>query len=175
MKTTGLITRKRLLPVAIVLPVAGAVLLGGAGFAYASTTGATNGSDTPSYHSSITTKATGESGNEAAADLALTEAAKIDLAQAARAGAAAVPGGSPTSVELTNEGGNVIYTVTVVTSKKETDVIIDAGNAKVLATQVDQEKGGSDKASDEGASSNAPAPATSLPSSQGGASGTTGP
>lgn len=148
MKTTGLITRKRLLPIAIALPVSGAVLLGGAGIAYAATSGDTNGSDTPSYHSSITTTAKEDSGNEAAAGLALTKAAKIDLTQAARAGAGAVPGGAPTSVELTNEGGNVVYSVTVVTSSKQTDVIIDAGNGKVLATQSDQEKGGSDKSSD---------------------------
>ncbi|XAS77134.1 PepSY domain-containing protein [Dermatophilaceae bacterium Sec6.4] len=179
MKTPTFITRRRLLPIAIALPVTGAVLLGGAGLAYASTSNGA-GNDKATYRSSITTSAKEDSGSEAAAALALTKVARIDLAQAAAAGARSVTGGTATSVELTNEGGNVVYSVTVVTSTKETDVIIDAGNAKVLATQTDQENEGtenkaSDNSTDGGASSGATTPGVSGQAPQGGTSATTGP
>lgn len=140
MKFPKFVSRKRLLPVLIAVPITGAVLLGAAGVAHA----ATNGSnDKPTYQSSITTTANEDSRSEAAADFALAKSAKIDLAQAARVGAGAVPGGVTTSVELTNEGGNIVYEVTVATSTTETDVIVDAGDAKVLAKQADHEKDGS--------------------------------
>lgn len=169
MKTTGFITRKRLLPIAIAVPITGGVMLGVAGFAHAATAG-TGSSDKPTYQSSIKTTTKEDSGNEAAADLALTKVAKIDLLQAAQAGAAAVPGGAATSIELTNEGGNVVYSVTVATSTKETDVIVDAGNAKVLATHSDNEKDGSE--SNDTASSSTSG--TAGQSSQSSTPGTTG-
>ncbi len=171
MNTPTFITRKRLRPVLIAVPITGAVLLGAAGIAHAATNG---NSDKPNYQSSITTTANEDSGNEASADLALTKAAKIDLAQAARAGAAAVPGGAATSVELTNEGGNVVYSVTVATSTTETDVIVDAGNAKVLTKQVDQEKDGSESKNETG-SSDTSTSGTTGQTSHSGTSGTTGP
>lgn len=152
MKTPKFVTRKRFLPVLIAVPVTGAALLGVMGVAHAATN---DSSDKTTYQSSIKTTAKEDSGNEAAADLALTKSAKIDLAQAARAGAGAVPGGAATSVELTNEGGNVVYEVKVVTATAETDVIVDAGNAKVLAKQADHEKDGAE-GKDESASTTGP-------------------
>lgn len=140
------------------LPVAAAILVGGAGAAYAAdnsggATPAPSGSTSseqsdsgqhetadpkPSYTSSVTTTATESNGNEAAADLALTKLAKIDVAAAAQAGAQAVSGGSVTGVELKNEGGNVVYAVEVVTQTEQTEVIVDAGNGSVLAQTVEQ-------------------------------------
>lgn len=167
MKATQYLTRKRLLPLAIALPIVGGVSLGAAGLAHAATAG---NSDRPTYQSSIKTTATEDPKNQAAADLALTKAAKIDLTRAAAAGVGAIPGGAATSVELSNKGGNVVYEVTVVTSTTETDVIVDAGNAKVLAKQVDNEKGGSE-GNDKDGSSTAGAASQS---SHGSGSATTG-
>lgn len=61
------------------------------------------------------------------------------------------------------ENGDVIYTVTVVTSNRQPDVIIDSGDGKVLATGTDQEKDGSDHTIDEGSSSTTPLVRNSWP------------
>ena len=71
---------------------------------------------------------------------ALSKLATVTPSQAADAATKAVPGKASTP-ELTNEHGNVVYDVTVtsVDGKTITDVVIDAGNAKVLAQTVDNE------------------------------------
>ncbi len=111
MKTPTLITRKRLLPVLVAVPIACVVVLGAAGIAQAATNGS---SDKTSYQSSHTTTAI------------------------------------------------------------ETDVIVDAGNAEVLAKQVDQEKDGSENKTGTG-SSDTSTSGTRGQTSQGSTSGTTGP
>lgn len=97
--------------------------------------------ETPSYHSSVTTTAKDGSGSESAADLAVAKLAKIDLAQAAKDGAGAVSGGTAIGVELTNEGGNVVYIVDVVTSSQQTEVVVDAGSGSILAKTVEHDDG----------------------------------
>ncbi|TWP38605.1 PepSY domain-containing protein [Leekyejoonella antrihumi] len=145
MKTPRLPKRRIVM---LTLPVTGAALLGGAG--WASATGHVGGDagDHVAYHSSVTTRATGDSGNEGADDLALSKLAKVDLAQAARAGAHAIPGGTVTGVELANEGGNVVYTVNVATATAQTEVIIDAGNGRVLAQNTEHGNDHADQRSD---------------------------
>lgn len=142
------IRRKRRPLMLVAVPVAGVVLLGGAGWAVAGGAGSassTGDGAEATYHSSVTTATKGDGdekdheGSEAAEDLALAKLATIDLAQAARAGAAAVPGGSATSAELENEHGNVVYVVEVVSGAGETEVIIDAGNGHVLARQAEHD------------------------------------
>lgn len=132
------ITKRRL---AIAVLPAAAVLAGGAGVAAAATGGSGHGdgNDLPAYHSSVTTGAHDDNGNDAAQDRALTKLAKVTLPQAAQSASQAVRGGTVTGVELGNEAGNVVYTVSVVTAHGESEVIIDAGNGHVLAKQVEQE------------------------------------
>ncbi len=56
--------------------------------------------------------------------------------QQARQAAEATQGGTASSVELGNEDGNLVYEVTI----GQTEVIVDAGNGKVLWTEnVNQE------------------------------------
>lgn len=166
--TRPTLTKRRL--ALIGLPVAGALLLGTTGAAFAADAGSSapapavqqvtsptpggqgsgdtqdnndqgDTNDTPSYHSSVTSTAKEGSGSEAAADMALSKLAKIDLAQAARNGAGAVSGGTAVSVELSNEGGNVVYVVDVVTSSQQTEVVVDAGNGNILAKAVEHDDG----------------------------------
>lgn len=155
--TENKITKRRALLIG--LPVTAALLLGGVGVAYAADSGssaspnpsATSDSEQadssqhdtsdakPSYTSSVTTTATEDSGSEASADKALAGLAKIDLAAAAKAGEGAVSGSTAVGVELGNESGNVVYTVEVVTATEKTEVVIDAGNASVLAKTVEHD------------------------------------
>jgi hypothetical protein len=135
------------------LPAA-AVLAGGVGVAAAATGGggSGHGSDRPSYHSSVTTKANDEQGSDAAQDLALSKLAKVSIARAAHDAGSAVSGGRVTSIELSNEGGNVVYTADVVTSNGESEVVVDAGNGHVLAKHADNENDHGDKADKDGGS-----------------------
>lgn len=135
MKRIRFTARRIILPALVTLPIAGVVLLGSVAWASADT--GSKGTDRPTYHSSVLVGAK-ESAEGPAADLALTKAAKITMAQAIAAGSAAVPGGTATGIELTNEGGNVVYTAHIVTSTGENDVVIDAGNGNVLAKVADQ-------------------------------------
>lgn len=131
------ITRRRFALIA--LPAA-LVLAGGAGVAVAATGhGSGDGNDHPSYHSSITTQSAADSGNEAAADRTLATLVKVSVADAARAAAQSVSGGSVISIELGNEGGNVVYAAGVVDSHGAYEVVIDAGNGHVLAKQADHD------------------------------------
>lgn len=132
------LTQRRLLFVA--LPAA-AVLIGGAGVAVAATgAGHGDGNDQPTYHSSVTTTSADDSGTAAAQDRTLVRLATVTLPQAAQAAGQAVPGGTVISIDLGNEGGNVVYTAGVVTAAgAETEVVVDAGDGRVLAKQVDNE------------------------------------
>lgn len=111
------------------IPVAGVVVLGGAGLAYASTS---TDNDRPTYTSSVRTTAKDD-------DAALVKLTKIKLADAARIGESAVPGSTAVEVELENEGGNVVWVVEVVGSGTEHEVVVDAGNGKVLDQKVDRD------------------------------------
>lgn len=101
------------------------------------------------YKSSITSpempeKEEATDAEEAAQDqaeaTALAKLATVTPAQAADAATKAVPGRAATP-ELENEDGNVVYDVTVTSTdgKTQTDVIVDAGNAKVLAQEVEND------------------------------------
>lgn len=106
--------------------------------------------------SSITAPNTPDTGkdNEAADSAALAKLAKVTPEQASAAATKAVPGKAATP-ELSNENGNVIYDVKVTSAdgKTTTDVKVDAGNANVLAQQVDNE--GADGADGEQGGDNA--------------------
>ena len=85
----------------------------------------------PSYKSSVT--APEQNGqNEADQSAALQSMAKISPDQARDAALAAVPG-TADKVELDNENGNVVYSVSITdASGAKTDVKVDAGNGSVL-------------------------------------------
>lgn len=134
----------------LAIPVAGLVLLGGAGWAIATGHSSTD-EDHVAYHSSVTTGVTDDSGPEAAHDLALSKAARISLTQALTAGTQAVPGGTAMGVELDDKDGNVVYTVDVVTSTEKTQVIVDAGNGRVLARNADHDNDNADRQEQPGA------------------------
>lgn len=106
----------------------------------------------PNYTSSVTVPVTKEGpegsdaneGSKAEEDRAdkaerakLEKAAKIDAKAASKAATDKVPG-TVGDVELDEEHGNVVYEVEV-TAKDgtETDVIVDAGNGKILSQQAD--------------------------------------
>lgn len=79
-----------------------------------------------------------EAASEKAQSAALAKLATVTPAQAVDAATKAVPG-KASMPELSNEDGNVVYKVTVSSAdgKTTTDVVIDAGNATVLAQEVD--------------------------------------
>ena len=102
------------------------------------------GSDKPeaTFTSSIKAPVTteGKDGSEAdeaardkAEDAGLAKLATVTPEQATAAATKAVPGKAATP-KLSNEDGNVVYEVTVTSAdgKNHTEVIVDAGNAKVL-------------------------------------------
>src|SRR5260370_40328394 len=84
----------------------------------------------PQYHSSI--QVATDLKNEAA----LQKLAKVTLEQAIQIAQSAVPG---TAVEgaLEDEDQNLVYTVEMSNGSSTSDVIIDAGNGKVLAVQAE--------------------------------------
>jgi uncharacterized membrane protein YkoI len=89
------------------------------------------------YHSSIQVPANLERQSE------LQKLAKITKEDAARAATAAAPG-TVTETKLENEDSNLVYTVEITNGNKTTEVIVDAGNASVLAVAADEadEQGG---------------------------------
>lgn len=98
----------------------------------------------PQYHSSI--QADKKLENEAA----LRKLAKITLEDAVRAAQSAAPG-TVTESGIENEDGNVVYTVEMRSGNATTEVVVDAGNGKVLATaaDADEEKGEANDNDDE--------------------------
>ena len=124
------------------------------------------------YQSSITSpeapegkdgSGTDEAAQKRAEAAALAKLATVTPAQAAEAATKAVPGKAATP-ELSNEDGNVVYDVTVTSTdaKTQTDVIIDAGNAKVLAQATENAENESNQAPEKGepATNEAPSPTT---------------
>lgn len=124
-----------------------------------------------SYTSSTTAREApdGKEGSEAneatqeqAEASALAKLATVTPVQATEAATKAVPG-KAAEPELHNEDGNVVYEVTVtsVDGKTQTDVVIDAGNATVLAQESEDGHEGNDapeKAEPTGDEAPAPAP-----------------
>ena len=102
------------------------------------------GEKAPQYHSSI------QADKKLESESALQKLAKITLEDAVRAAQGAAPG---TVIEsgIENEDGNVVYTVEMRSGKSTTEVIVDAGNGKVLATSADadDEKGEGNEGNDE--------------------------
>lgn len=99
--------------------------------------------DGADYKSSITVPAEDASANEddAAEQARLEKLAKISPEEATDAATKAVPGESA-APELDDEDGNLIYEVEVRKADGSiVEVIVDAGNAKVLAQEVDDEDG----------------------------------
>jgi uncharacterized membrane protein YkoI len=107
----------------------------------------------PDYTSSVTIEVTPEGPEGSDADKAddsedkadkaeqakLEKVAKIDADAASKAATDKVPG-TVDEVELDEEGGNVVYEVDVVAQDgTETEVIVDAGNGKILAQEVDKD------------------------------------
>jgi uncharacterized membrane protein YkoI len=88
------------------------------------------GEKAPQYHSSI------QADKKLESESALQKLARITLEDAVRAAQGAAPG---TVIEsgIENEDGNVVYTVEMRSGKSTTEVVVDAGNGKVLATSAD--------------------------------------
>ncbi len=84
------------------------------------------------YHSSIQVPANIEKQSE------LQKLAKITKEQAVRAATAAAPG-TVSGAKLENEESNLVYTVEITNGNKTSEVIIDAGNATVLAVAADDD------------------------------------
>jgi uncharacterized membrane protein YkoI len=84
----------------------------------------------PSYHASIQVPAKLENGT------ALQKLAKITREDAARIAQGSAPG-TVVETKLENEDQNLVYTVEVSSGGKTSEVIVDAGNGKVLAVNAD--------------------------------------
>ena len=85
-----------------------------------------------------------ETAREAAETASLAKLAKVTPEQARDAALKAVPGtivyeDGATLPQLSNDNGNVVYEITINSAdgKTQTKISVDAGNAKVLATEVD--------------------------------------
>lgn len=100
------------------------------------------GSDSTGYTSSVKVPASLQldSKSEAAADATLANLAKIDLGQATTAATKSVPG-KAIEAGLDDEDGNLVYGVDVVTDKGTVEVIVDAGNGKILAHHAEHDYG----------------------------------
>ncbi len=107
----------------------------------------------PNYTSSVTIEVTPEGPEGSDADKAddsedkadtaeqakLEKVAKIDADAASKAATDKVPG-TVDEVELDEEDGNVVYEVDVIARDgTDTEVIVDAGNGKILAQEVDKD------------------------------------
>ena len=62
---------------------------------------------------------------------------RVSLIQAAQAAQKAAPRGRLVEVELDNEDGNVVYKVKLLDGSNTRKMVIDAGNAAVLANRLD--------------------------------------
>lgn len=112
-------------------------------------TGTADGNDEqePSYSGSVSAPQDTESADgtetkddEAAESKALESLATITPEQATSAALAAVPG-TAGAVELDNENGYVVYSVEVTADDgSDVEVKVDAGNASVLAQEVDNDQ-----------------------------------
>ncbi len=89
------------------------------------------GEEKVAYHASIQVPANLERESE------LQKLAKITKEAAVRAATAAAPG-TVSGAKLENEESNLVYTVEITNDNKTTEVIVDAGNASVLAVAADE-------------------------------------
>ncbi|MFN8036989.1 MAG: PepSY domain-containing protein [Acidimicrobiia bacterium] len=107
-----------------------------------SNAGDQGGSQDATYKSSITSPETqdGKEPSEAEEAAKLQSLAKTSATDAQTAATAAVPG-TAAAAELENADGNVVYSVKVTGADgKVTEVIVDAGNGKVLHQEADDGK-----------------------------------
>lgn len=102
-------------------------------------------SDHVNFTSSVTVPKTVKVNAEDDNDAVLAARAKITAEQAGEHAAEAVPG-KVIGIDLELEKGNLVYEVDVVTSTNTTEVVIDAGNGRVLAKKA--ERDGDDAAFD---------------------------
>jgi uncharacterized membrane protein YkoI len=84
----------------------------------------------PTYHASIQVPAKLES------EAALQKLAKVTREDAARIAQGSAPG-TVVETKLENEDQNLVYTVEISSGGKTSEVIVDAGNGKVLAVNPD--------------------------------------
>lgn len=106
--------------------------------------------DTPdaTFKSSITVPDNGPEKDDATEAAELAKVAKISDADARAAATAAVPG-TVVKSELENEDGNVVYEVEIKGADgKVTEVIVDAGNGKVLHQELEDDDEDCDKGKD---------------------------
>jgi len=132
-------------------------LLGAAGIANAATTqsptstapaaesqDASNNETTPTYTSSVTVPNTGAESTDDAAEAAQLKVVAVLTPDQAKAAALAAAPGTAGDVELSNENGNVVYSVEVTTAAGKVDVKVDAGNGSILAQETDNNDGEKD-------------------------------
>lgn len=101
--------------------------------------------DQPTFISSIQVPPGNHGQTKAERATYLASLAKITPEQAKAAALAQFPGATVQKVELDNENGSLVYSVQLTdTAGKSTDVKVDAGNAKVLATEADGPDGADD-------------------------------
>lgn len=120
------------------------IAAGAAGIAGAATGGTGDGgaADTEehdaTYSSSLTVDDSVEATSEADEAAALAEIATVSPEEASAAATAEVPG-TAADPELENEDGNVVYGVEVTTPDGTViEVVVDAGNASILATETEE-------------------------------------
>ncbi|MBI4178399.1 PepSY domain-containing protein [bacterium] len=70
----------------------------------------------------------------------LANLARVNLIDAVKSALAAVPG-KAVSAELEDEAGFLVYSVEIVSGEKVTEVKVDAGNKRILRTEVQDECG----------------------------------
>ena len=130
-----------------------ALLAGGAGAAVFAQAGGTSGvaprPEQPPYRSSIQVPDDQDEEDEEKDEneekereeneaVRLQALARVTADQARSAALSRVPG-TVQEVELENEDGNLVYSVEVRTATGEQDVKVDAGNARVLHVEVDDD------------------------------------
>lgn len=135
----------------LVASAAAAAILtvGAGGTAIAAQQGALPGQeDEPAVSGSVAAPAETEANdategpdNEAAESKQLEGLAKIDRAAAEKAALQAVPG-KVKKTELDNENGSVVYSVEIMGQDgKLQEVVVDAGDGKVLAQEAEEDEG----------------------------------
>ncbi len=82
----------------------------------------------------------GEGGAAEAGEAARFQSLARVTADQARAAAVAQVPGTVRTVELDNEDGNLVYSVEIATTAGERDVKVDAGNARVLHVEKDDQE-----------------------------------
>lgn len=76
---------------------------------------------------------------EHASELNVQKSATIGVEKVVQVLKAAYPNEKIVSISLENEDGNLIYEAEVLQNNLITEVIVDAGNGKILASKIDEE------------------------------------